>query len=307
MSKTTTTILLLSFFFLSLSYATHLSIVDQHASQEESTWRTEDEVMGLYESWLVMHGKAYNGLGEKETRFKIFKDNLRFIDEHNNSENRTYKVGLNRFADLTNEEYRSVYLGTRTDAKRRFMKSKSVSQRYAFQGGDQLPKSVDWRVEGAVSPIKDQGQCVDYPYLGLDSICDPTRKNAKVVSIDGYEDVPAYSEISLEKAVAHQPVSVAIEASGRALQLYSSGVFTGTCGTALDHGVVVVGYGEENGVDYWIVRNSWGISWGENGYFRMERNVGFTGKCGIAMEASYPTKTSTNPTISQSVYDVSDT
>lgn len=159
MSKTTTTILLLSFFFLSLSYATYLSIVDQHASQEESTWRTKDEVMGLYESWLVKHGKAYKGLGEKETRFKIFKDNLRFIDEHNNSENRTYKVGLNRFADLTNEEYRSVYLGTRTDAKRRFMKSKSVSQRYAFQGGDQLPKSVDWRVKGAVSPVKDQGQC----------------------------------------------------------------------------------------------------------------------------------------------------
>lgn len=115
--------------------------------------------MGLYESWLVKHGKAYNGLGEKETRFNIFKDNLRFIDEHNNSENRTYKVGLNRFADLTNEEYRSVYLGTRTDAKRRFMKSKSASQRYMFQAGDRLPKSVDWRVKGAVSLIKDQGQC----------------------------------------------------------------------------------------------------------------------------------------------------
>ncbi|KAK3022314.1 hypothetical protein RJ639_046172 [Escallonia herrerae] len=338
-----TTILFL--FFASLSSATNLP------------WRSEEEVKGLYETWLAKHGKAYNGLGEKEKRFEIFKDNLRFIDELN-SEERTYKVGLNRFADLTNEEYRSTYLGTRTDAKRRFAKSKSVSQRYAVKAGDELPESVDWRERGAVASIKNQGNCgscwafstvaaveginqivtgelitlseqelvdcdrsydagcngglmdyafefiianggidseADYPYEGVDAQCDPIRKNAKVVSIDGYEDVPPYNEKALKKAVAHQPVSVAIEASGRALQLYYSGVFTGACGTALDHGVVVVGYGSENGVDYWIVRNSWGNSWGEGGYFRMERNVAgtFTGKCGIAMEASYPTKSGT--------------
>lgn len=129
----------------------------------------------------------------------------------------------------------------------------------------------------------------DYPYKGVDSQCDFTRKNAKIVSIDGYEDVPQ-DENSLRKAVAHQPVSVAIEASGRAIQLYTTGAFTGECGAELDHGVVVIGYGTENVVNYWIVRNSWGTNWGEDGYFRLERSAINTPseKCGIGMEASYP-------------------
>lgn len=71
------------------------------------------------------------------------------------------------------------------------------------------------------------------------------------------------------------------------------GVFTGECGTDLDHAVVAVGYGTENGVDYWIVRNSWGAEWGEDGYIKIERNIQKrTGKCGIAMQPSYPVKRS---------------
>ncbi|XVF17629.1 hypothetical protein REPUB_Repub10bG0139700 [Reevesia pubescens] len=87
----------------------------------------------------------------------------------------------------------------------------------------------------------------DYPYLGIDNQCDPTRKNAKVVSIDGYEDVIQYDEKALKKVVAHQPVSVSIEAGGRAFQLYESGVSNGECGSAL---VVAIGYGtDDNGED----------------------------------------------------------
>jgi hypothetical protein len=136
----------------------------------------------------------------------------------------------------------------------------------------------------------------DYPYKGVDGRCDQNRKNAKVVSIDSYEDVPVYNEKALQKAVANQPVSVAIEGGGRDFQLYESGIFTGKCGLDLDHGVNVVGYGSENGMAYWIVRNSWGDYWGEKGYVRMQRNVAAkSGLCGIAIEPSYPIKTSGNP------------
>ncbi|KAH7518022.1 cysteine proteinase mucunain [Ziziphus jujuba] len=353
----------LLFCYVGLSFAVDMSIIDydqKHgmAVPSSSSERTEKEMRVMYESWLVKHAKAYNALGEKEKRFEIFKDNLRFIDEHN-KENRSYKVGLNRFADLTNEEYRSMYLGAKMDRKARLSGEKK-SDRYAYRVGDQLPESVDWREKGAIVSVKDQGQCgscwafstigaveginqivtgelislseqelvdcdvsynqgcngglmdyafqfiinnggidteEDYPYKALDGTCDPNRKNAHVVTIDGYEDVPENDEKSLKKAVANQPVSVAIEAGGRDFQLYQSGVFTGHCGTQLDHGVVAVGYGTENGVDYWIVRNSWGSSWGENGYIRLQRNVPGTktGKCGIAIEPSYPTKKGQNP------------
>ena len=311
--------------------------------------------MSLYEQWLVQHGKAYNALGEKEKRFEIFKDNLRFIDEHNSVE-RSYKVGLNKFADLSNEEYRSMYLGGRKGNRTRLSRA---SDMYMPRVGEELPEKVDWRELGAVVPVKDQGSCgscwafstiaaveginkivtddlislseqelvdcdigynegcngglmdyafefiinnggidteEDYPYTGYDGRCDTFRKNAHVVTISSYEDVPAYNEKALQKAVANQPVSVAIEGGGRSFQLYASGVFAGSCGTALDHGVAVVGYGSENSKDYWIVRNSWGESWGESGYIRMERNVAAsTGKCGIAMEPSYPLKKGPNP------------
>ncbi|XP_059637410.1 cysteine protease XCP1-like [Cornus florida] len=131
----------------------------------------------------------------------------------------------------------------------------------------------------------------DYPYIMKEGTCDERKGESEVVTISGYHDVPENNEQSLLKALANQPLSVAIEASGRDFQFYSGGVFDGHCGSELDHGVAAVGYGSTKGVDYIIVKNSWGSKWGEKGYIRMKRNTGKPqGLCGINKMASYPTK-----------------
>jgi len=92
-------------------------------------------------------------------------------------------------------------------------------------------------------------------------------------------------------AVAQQPVSIAIEADKRVFQSYTSGVLDSTaCGTNLDHGVLLVGYGtdEATGLDYWKVKNSWNTVWGDEGYIKIARVEG-QGICGIQMAPVYPT------------------
>lgn len=128
-----------------------------------------------------------------------------------------------------------------------------------------------------------------YPYEAVDDKC---RFKAENVGADdvGFVDVASGDEESLLRAVASVgPVSVAIDASQESFQFYSKGVyFDENCSSEnLDHGVLVVGYGtDETAGDYWLVKNSWGRSWGDLGYIRMARNR--QNHCGIATAASYP-------------------
>jgi len=127
-----------------------------------------------------------------------------------------------------------------------------------------------------------------YPYEGVQGKCRYSKENNAAEDV-GFVDVKQGSEHSLKRAVATQgPVSVAIDASHRSFQMYDSGVYMEPrCSSEeLDHGVLVVGYGEENGHKYWIVKNSWSEEWGEDGYIKMARNK--DNMCGIASSASYP-------------------
>ncbi|XP_065879161.1 senescence-specific cysteine protease SAG39-like [Euphorbia lathyris] len=299
--------------------------------------------------WMAQYGKVYRDSAEKEMRFQIFKDNLHFIHSSNKAGIKSYKLGTNQFTDLTVEEFRAIYNGYRMPTHN---PTSSATKSFMYENVTAVPTSVDWRTQGVVTPVKDQGQCgccwafsavaamegitklstgklislseqelvdcdtsgidqgcegglmddafefiiqnnglateANYPYKGVDGTCSATKAAATIV---GYEDVPANNEGALLKAVANQPISVAIDAGESDFQHYESGVFTGECGTSLDHGVTVVGYGtSDDGTKYWLVKNSWGTTWGENGYIRMERDVSAEeGLCGIAMQPSYPT------------------
>ena len=147
-------------------------------------------------------------------------------------------------------------------------------------------------MDGAFQYAINNGMCTEdnYPYKATDGTC-KTDCGDTIARFSDCKDVPANNEVALKEAVSVGPVSVAIEADTRTFQMYTSGVLTSTeCGTNLDHGVLITGYGRENGLDYWNVKNSWGVSWGESGYVKIGRSDSTkdAGVCGIAMQPSFP-------------------
>ena len=123
----------------------------------------------------------------------------------------------------------------------------------------------------------------DYPYTGVDGRCQYLPQSG-VGKVAGFQDVQA-TAMQLKTAINKGPVSVAIEADQLVFQFYNGGIITQNCGENLDHGVLAVGYGTDDGQDYILVKNSWGASWGLEGYVKIAPNM-----CGITKAASYPTE-----------------
>lgn len=106
-----------------------------------------------HEQWIAQYGRVYKDAAEKERRFKIFKENVEYIEHVNNAGNRKYKLGINQFTDLTNEEFKASHNGFKPMPAAR---AAANTFRYANVSA---PPSMDWRTKGAVTSIKDQGQC----------------------------------------------------------------------------------------------------------------------------------------------------
>ncbi|KAJ4954716.1 hypothetical protein NE237_011499 [Protea cynaroides] len=319
------------------------------ASQIEARALAEMSMVDRHEQWMAQYGREYKDAAEKEKRFLIFKNNVELIESFNKAGDKPYKLSINQFADLGDEEFKATRTGYKSPTGQR----PSSNTEFMYNNVTDVSPSMDWRVKGAVTPIKDQGSCgccwafsvvaamegitqlktgnlvslseqelVDcdnnnygcnggnldkafqfiiqnqglttesnYPYEEMDGTCNGEKAADHAAMITGYKDVPSRNEQELLMAVAKQPVSVSIEGSGYPFKYYSSGIFTGECGNNLDHAVTLIGYGvNEEGTKYWLVKNSWGTSWGENGYMRIQRDVAEKeGRCGLAIEPFYPT------------------
>jgi len=297
-----------------------------------------------WENFKLNFERNFISSTEHNSRRAIFAENLRLINKHNAEHAlglHTYTLGVNKFADMTNEEFVRQYNG--------YVAPSDVQEAETEENIDisSLPKSVDWRAKGYVTPVKNQQQCgscwafsavasmegahfkktgklvslseqnlvdcvtvdygcngglpadaisyvilnggidteASYKYTARDGQCH-FKKSSIGATFSGLKAIPSGNENALTQTVAEAgPVSVAIDASHYSFQLYDSGVYNEKrCSSyQLDHGVAVVGYGTEDGKDYYLVKNSWGQTWGENGYIKMSRN--HNNQCGIATNA----------------------
>jgi len=306
----------------------------------------------FWEEFKELHGKQYLNAEEETLRRSVWEDNLNFINKHNleaSMGHHTYRVKMNKYGDLTNREFVAMLNGYNKTGEM----VKQSGSRFLKPSNVKIPDSVDWRTQGYVTPIKDQGQCgscwafsavaslegqhfkaatklvslseqnlVDcsrkygnmgcdgglmdqafayikdnkgidtedsYPYHAVDQKC--KFNPATVGATDtGFVDISSGDEDALTNAIATiGPISVAIDASQDSFQFYSDGIYSDDyCSSEdLDHGVTAVGYGSlGQDQDYYIVKNSWGTSWGNQGYILMARNK--NNMCGIATAASYP-------------------
>ena len=324
------------------------------------------QLVDLFNDWRSQFDIKVRDEFHFSDMFQKWKINHKFISETNDM-NLTYTLGHNEYSGMDTTEFatyfnlKDVYDTILYDSG--YYDVYTRPHNYHFSNDvDAVPASIDWVSKGAVTPVKDQGQCGscwsfsttgalegayynknghlvsfseqqlvdcdnlknggrdhgcngglmdnaftwitkngglctegDYPYVSgttkTEGTCTKTCALVSGSKIAKYVDVLPSSDSAMMSALAQQPVAIAIQANQQAFQLYKSGVFTGTCGTNLDHGVLAVGYGTDSGADYYKVKNSWGPSWGESGYIRLGRGDSYNngdGQCGMLLESSYP-------------------
>jgi len=303
-------------------------------------------VIDEFLSFKTRFNKVYKDEAEEGLRMTIFKDNLEYINKHNEEAaqgKHTFQLGVTKFADISHEEWVASLNQRKSVADTPVSKTNPNPLR---------KDSVDWRDDGYVTPVKDQGQCgscwsfgatgsmegaimkktgelvslseqnlvdcdhqssacnggleiyafdyvikngginteADYPYESGDGSRHSCRydDSNRVLTISDYTEYPRDEELLTNTLSTEGPVSVGIDAGQRSFQHYTSGIYyDANCRKLLlNHAVLAVGYGSQSDGDYYIVKNSWGTSWGDKGYVLMARNR--DNACGIASDANLP-------------------
>lgn len=295
----------------------------------------------MFVDWTMEHGKTYANAGEHAKRFENFKSNVALINLLNR-QNSGATFALNKFADMSQEEFAATYLHPmKVPATREARRRMPVNLKADY------PESLNWVEEGAVNAVKDQGSCgscyafsalcnmegayflthgelpnlaeqqiVDcesdcisqdgyetcdaacdgglmpnvytyairegmmptssYAYTGTQGTCKYSASKAKYAFSDWYF-VDADEDSMVAALNTAGPLSVGVDATY--WSYYSSGIYSSSCSTTtMNHGVALVGYGVSSSKKYWIIRNSWGTSWGEDGYLKLLRG---SNKCGV--------------------------
>ncbi|XP_073506899.1 cathepsin L-like proteinase [Phyllobates terribilis] len=300
-----------------------------------------------WNTWRAKYEKEYATEQDELFRRQVWEATWHKVQKHNELANQglsRYKMGMNKFADMTSEEHSSRSCVTSNKISVASKKSPVQTQAKNLN----IPEAVDWRDSNCVGPVTNQGSycgscwafatvgvveshyCMktrelikmseqqlvdcdgvndgccgglptdalehisqkglmkakDYEYSEKKFICLYKPKKSIMVNVTKYYILPNENNMASSVAI-NGPITVLIDAS-EDLMGYTEGIFDGECTEETNHAVIVVGYGTEydedndENVDYWIVKNSWGEEWGENGYIKMKRNIN---QCGIASMA----------------------